>query len=53
MLGSVVRAELALPDGTLLETELSRDDSSRFFLRKGGSVRVILYHTHVFAGAAS
>ncbi|KIL98510.1 Sulfate and thiosulfate import ATP-binding protein CysA [Paramagnetospirillum magnetotacticum MS-1] len=50
VLGPVVRAELELPDGTILEAEVSRDIKDKLGLRRGLEVSVFLRKARVFVG---
>lgn len=50
VLGPVVRAELALPDGTVLEAEVTREAKDRLMLRRGLDVSIFLRKAKVFAG---
>jgi sulfate transport system ATP-binding protein len=50
VLGPVVRAELELPDGVVVEAELSRDAMERLGLRRGLDVSVFLRKARIFVG---
>ena len=50
VLGPLVRAELALSDGTVLEAEVTRDQRDRLNLRRGLEVSVFLRKARVFVG---
>lgn len=51
VLGPVVRVELVLPDGTVLESETTRETRERLSLRRGLEVSVFLRRAKVFVGA--
>ena len=48
VLGPLVRVDLALPDGTVLEAEVTREAKDRLALRKGQEVSVFLRKAKVF-----
>ncbi|MBI3445396.1 MAG: sulfate/molybdate ABC transporter ATP-binding protein [Magnetospirillum sp.] len=50
VLGPVVRAELELPGGLVVEAELSRDQKDKLNLRRGQEVSVFLRKAKVFVG---
>ncbi|MDO8606480.1 MAG: sulfate/molybdate ABC transporter ATP-binding protein [Phaeospirillum sp.] len=50
VLGPLVRAEVVLPDGTALESELTRDQKDRLDLRRGQEVSIFLRKAKVFVG---
>ena len=53
VLGPLVRVELVLPDGTILEAEVTRDNRDRLNLRRGLEVSVFLRKARVFVGEAA
>ncbi|CAA7619260.1 sulfate/molybdate ABC transporter ATP-binding protein [Magnetospirillum sp. SS-4] len=50
VLGPLVRVELALPDGTVLESEVTREHKENLALRRGQEVSVFLRKAKVFVG---
>lgn len=50
VLGPVVRAEVELPDGTVLDAEVTREVRERLNLRRGLEVSVFLRKARVFVG---
>ncbi|TAN59050.1 MAG: sulfate/molybdate ABC transporter ATP-binding protein, partial [Magnetospirillum sp.] len=53
VLGPVVRVELALPDATVLEAEVTREHKERLKLRRGLDVSIFLRKARVFMGEGS
>ncbi len=51
VLGPLVRVELALPDGTVLEAEAPRETKDRLGLHRGLDVSVFLRKSKVFVGS--
>ncbi|CAA7627682.1 sulfate/thiosulfate transporter subunit; ATP-binding component of ABC superfamily [Candidatus Terasakiella magnetica] len=50
VMGPLVRAEAVLPDGTVLEAELTRDQKDKLDLRRGQEVSLFLRKAKIFVG---